>query len=71
MGAEHIIILGALSTIGEETARLHAESGARLVLAGRNEDRLRALADDLRIRGARDCTIVAMDLAEAPNKNSV
>lgn len=70
MKTENVIILGALSAIGEKTARIHAESGARLILAGRNEDRLNALAADLRTRGARDCRAVALDLAEAPDKAS-
>lgn len=70
IGTERVIVLGALSAIGEEAARIHAESGARLVLVGRNEARLDALADDLRTRGASDCIEVAMDLAEAPDKAS-
>lgn len=70
MKTEHVIVLGALSAIGEETARIHAESGARLVLAGRNEERLQALAADLKTRGASDCAIVATDLAEVTDKAS-
>lgn len=70
IGTEHVIVLGALSAIGEETARLHAESGAKLVLVGRNAARLDALARDLKTRGARDCVAVAIDLAAAPDKTA-
>ncbi len=59
----NIIILGALSAIAEETARLYAAKGANLVLAGRNEERLNQLAADLKIRGAAQCDVVAMDLS--------
>lgn len=68
IGTEHVIVLGALSAIGEETARLHAESGAKLVLVGRNAARLDALANDLKTRGARDCVAVDTDLVAASNK---
>lgn len=60
----NIIILGALSAIAEETARLYASQGAGLVLAARNGDRLNQLAIDLKIRGATQCETVDMDLAQ-------
>lgn len=60
----NIIILGALSAIAEETARLYAAQGASLVLAARNGERLDRLAADLKIRGAARCESVAMDLAQ-------
>ena len=46
-----IIILGGLSTIAEAAARKWANQGAHLLLAGRDKDRLEAIAADLRIRG--------------------
>ena len=58
------LVTGGSSGIGEATARrLAREPGARLVLAARREQRLRALADEL--GGA---TVVAVDLTspEAP-----
>lgn len=60
-----IVVLGALSEIAEAASRLYAAEGARLVLVGRREDRLQAVADDLRVRGADTVTVEALDLASA------
>ncbi len=56
------MILGALSAIAIATARIYAAEGAALVLAARNPDRLNALADDLRTRGAVQVETAALDL---------
>ena len=42
-----IIITGASSGIGEETAKVLAKNGAKVVLSARREDRLKALADEI------------------------
>ena len=42
-----IIITGASSGIGEETARVLAREGAKVVLSARREDRLKKLADEI------------------------
>jgi decaprenylphospho-beta-D-erythro-pentofuranosid-2-ulose 2-reductase len=47
-----IVIIGATSAIATEVARLFALEGAALFIAGRTEDKLERLANDLRIRGA-------------------
>lgn len=60
-----IVVLGALSDIAEATSRLYAAEGARLLLVGRGEERLQAVADDLRVRGADQVTTEALDLATA------
>ncbi len=46
------LIIGANSAIARATARLFAEEGDALFLVARNEDKLRATAEDLRVRGA-------------------
>lgn len=47
-----VLIIGATSAIAQETAKLFAQAGDRLYLVARNKDRLQAVADDLRVRGA-------------------
>ena len=47
-----IVIIGATSAVATETARCFALQGADLFLAGRNQEKLERLAQDLRVRGA-------------------
>ena len=47
-----ILITGATSGIGEALARAYAAPGVRLVLSGRNEERLNAVANAARAAGA-------------------
>jgi short-subunit dehydrogenase len=48
-----IVITGATSGIGLTTARLAADAGAKLVLAARNGEALKRLAEELDARGAQ------------------
>ncbi len=59
---KRILILGATSAIAEQTARRYAERGDQLVLVARDEEKLRLLAEDLKIRGAGKTAWQAVDL---------
>jgi short-subunit dehydrogenase len=50
---QRILIVGATSAIAEATARLFASRGDALFLAGRSRSRLQAIAEDLKVRGAK------------------
>ena len=60
-----VVILGATSAIAEATARLYAAEHAPLVLVGRSEARLAAVAADLKARGAESVDVRVADLAAA------
>lgn len=57
-----VLVFGATSAIAEAVARRYASTGARLHLVARRADRLAAIADDLRVRGAADVTTTVADL---------
>jgi short-subunit dehydrogenase len=54
-----VVITGATSGIGLTTARMAADSGAKLVLAARNSDALDQLASELRVKGGQVATVTA------------
>lgn len=56
------IVFGATSGIAQEVLRLWAARGDELFLVARSEVRLSAVADDLRMRGARAVRTAAADL---------
>lgn len=56
-----ILIAGATSAIASETAKLFAAEGAHLLLMGRDETRLTAVAADLSVRGAASVSTVLFD----------
>jgi hypothetical protein len=58
----NILICGATSAIARETARLYARDGDRLFLAGRNAEKIQAVARDLAVRGAAKADCFAADL---------
>jgi short-subunit dehydrogenase len=57
-----ILVLGATSGIAEATCRIWATQGASLFLVARNEEKLVAVAADLRIRGAASVDTAVTDL---------
>jgi decaprenylphospho-beta-D-erythro-pentofuranosid-2-ulose 2-reductase len=58
-----ILVLGATSAIAQAYARRRAAEGAAFVLAGRREDRLAAIAADLKACGAASAEPFVIDLA--------
>ncbi len=58
------LITGASSGIGLELAHLFAASGEDLVLTARSEDKLHALADELRTKYDVQADVIAADLAK-------
>src|SRR4051812_35843076 len=59
VGDQVMVITGASSGIGLATARMAARCGARLVLAARNEEALRQLADEINGSGGQAAYVVA------------
>lgn len=57
-----VVITGASSGIGRESARLFGKHGAALVLAARNEEPLRGLAYEIESDGGR-AHVVVTDVA--------
>lgn len=62
------LITGASSGIGAATARLFAKAGAKLVLNGRDEKRLNAVAADIVAAGGQAVTLVGDAALESTNK---
>lgn len=57
-----VLVLGALSGIGENVARQHAQRGDTLLLVARRPDNLETVKADLLARGAAGCETLAIDL---------
>ena len=57
-----ILIIGATSAIAEHCARIWAKRGDTLYLVARNEERLKTIATDLKIRGATQVLSYPIDL---------
>jgi hypothetical protein len=59
-----ILIAGATSAIAQETAKRFAAEGASFLLAARDAQKLAAVADDLRARGAKQVETAEIDLQD-------
>ncbi len=57
-----VLIVGATSAIAYETAKCFAQDGAELFLVGRNAEKLAAIANDLKVRGAKRAETFLLDL---------
>lgn len=58
---KRVLIMGATSAIAEAVARRMAERGDALFLVARNAERLAAVADDLKVRGAAQVASATLD----------
>ncbi len=62
-GPPSVLILGGTSAIAGAYARLCAQEGLRVVLVGRNKERLEKATADLEVRGAASAAFYLCDLA--------
>jgi decaprenylphospho-beta-D-erythro-pentofuranosid-2-ulose 2-reductase len=56
-----ILIIGATSAIAEATARIWAQRGDELFLVARNQERLKIITNDLKVRGSSAVHSYCMD----------
>ncbi|MEZ6065916.1 MAG: SDR family oxidoreductase [Planctomycetaceae bacterium] len=70
MPTETALITGASSGIGRELAKLFAANGSRLILVARSEEKLQALAEELRQAHGVEVRVLPADLSrpEAPQQ---
>lgn len=70
LAGQRVVVIGGSAGIGLETARLARRSGAEVIVAARNEDRLRAVGEELGARvsafDARDPERLESFFAELP-----
>lgn len=57
-----IVIIGATSAIAQEVAKLYAVQGARIFCVARDEQKVMAVASDLRARGSEEVSVYVADL---------
>lgn len=61
-GTRVVIVIGASSGIGKETALHYSRRGCRLVLAARSDDTLQAVAEQCRLAGAAEVAVQITDI---------
>lgn len=59
-----ILIIGATSAIAHETAKCFAKDGAELFLVGRSSEKLEAVQNDLKVRGAKRAESYVLDISQ-------
>lgn len=62
-----VLIIGATSSIAEHCARIWANRGYQIYLVARQEERLKTIAADLKVRGATHVDFYCTDLNELDN----
>ena len=71
MSARLALVTGASSGIGAALARVYASHGYDLALTARRDDRLHALADEVRLRYGVDSLVIPADLSDAESPEQV
>ena len=59
-----ILIIGATSAIAHETAKCFAKDGAELFLVARSSEKLEAVQNDLKVRGAKRAESYVLDVSQ-------
>jgi decaprenylphospho-beta-D-erythro-pentofuranosid-2-ulose 2-reductase len=59
-----VLIIGATSAIAEHCARIWATRGAKLYLVARNDEQIKTIVVDLKVRGASQVQSYCMDLKD-------
>lgn len=68
---KNIVIIGANSAIAEATARIYAGAKANFFLVARNEEKLKILTEDLKVRGAESVSSITLNLADTSRHDEV
>jgi len=66
-----VLIIGATSAIAHETAKHFAKDGAHLFLVARSAEKLAAVADDLKVWGAKSIETSVQDLSDLESHESM
>src|SRR5579864_767206 len=59
-----LLIIGATSTIAQETAKCFVQDGAEFFLVGRSAMKLTDVGNDLKVRGAKRIETFVLDVAD-------
>ena len=61
---KRILVLGATSTIAQEACKIWAKQGCELFLVARNQEKLQAMLDDIKIRYGAEVNSYISDLSD-------